>query len=216
MLSTDRTEFEAQLGKLCAGLNVPMTPERVEAYWTGLSKMSLLQFVRSVDHALGENGAAKFPTVPQIWIIHRNLKSQATQITQPARQIEQQDHLLYFANRLFLRHIANRGGLGSMGRFVPAHGMIDCRSSPELIAARKAVLDLVKWFSGPIREGDADATPYEFVTQLIASLQKVSPIDPRTLTGWRAMLEHPGAKIPFAAYMGRDLTQATQLQLDAA
>lgn len=206
MQSTDRTEFEAQLAALCAGFNVPATKERQEAYWTGLSKMSLPQFVRTVEHALGEEGPEKFPTTGFMWKLYKRAKNQTQTIKQNVPQIEQKDHLLFFANRMFFRHLMNRGGLGSTGRFIPAYGMVDCKASAELLAARKVVLDLVEYFSGPIREGADDATPAEFVAQLIVALDKVSKIDSKTLDGWREMSAHPDAKKPFEPYMGRTLS----------
>jgi hypothetical protein len=189
MLRTDRAEFESQLKTLCAGFNIPATTERQEAYWTGLAKMSLLQFVRCVEYVLSEDGPDKFPTTKAMWNIHKTARSRATQITQPVRLIEQQDHLLYFANRMFSRHLANRGGLGPT----------------ELSAARKVTRDLVDWFAGPVRENDPDATPAAFVQAYIKALQRVSRIDQRTLDGWADMAGHSDAKFPFAAYMGSEL-----------
>jgi hypothetical protein len=206
MLSTDRTEFEAQVGTLCAAFNVPATRERQDAFWTGMAKMSLIEFVRGVEFAVGEEGPEKFPTTKAFWKLHREIKAKARGYTQQAvKQVEQQEHLLYFANRLFFRHMMNRGGLGSTGTFVPARGMVDCKASDELLAARQVLRDHVAWFCGPVRDGDPDATPHEFVTQLIPLLERVSPIDQRTLDGWTAMIEHPSAKVPFAPYMGREL-----------
>lgn len=214
MLSTDRSEFEAQVGTLCAGFNVPATRERQDAFWTGLAKMSLVEFVRCVEFALGEDGPDKFPTTKSLWKLHREIKSQARAHTQQSVQrIEQQDHLLNFANRLFLRHLVNRGGLGSVGRFTYGRGMVDCQASAELLAARKVLRDHVEWFCGPIRDGDPDATPYEFVTQLIPMLERVSRIDWETLGGWRTVIAHPDARIPFPPSMGRELPIETQAQI---
>jgi hypothetical protein len=205
MLSTDREQFEAQLAALCAGYNVPSTKDRQEAYWTGLAKMSLLQFVRCVEYALGQDGPDKFPTTGMLWKLHKAAKNQ-TQTVKNAPQIEEKDHLLFFANRMFMRHIVNRGGVGSIGEFVAPYGLKNCKASEELIAGRKVLLDLVDYFSGPICEGDEMAKPAEFVTQLIVSLDKVSRIDEKTLRGWREMVSHPDALKPFEPYMGRPLS----------
>jgi hypothetical protein len=207
MLSTDREQFEAQLAALCAGFNVPATKERQEAYWTGLSKMSLPQFGRAVESALGEDGPEKFPTTGLMWKLYKQAKSQSQTIKQNVPQTEEHDHLLFFANRMFMRHLHNRQGLGSTGRFIPAHGMVDCKASSELLAARKVVRELVDYFSGPICEGDEDATPAEFVAQLIVALDKVSRIDSKTLRGWGEMSGHADAKKPFERYMGRPLPE---------
>jgi hypothetical protein len=213
MLSTDRTEFESQLAALCAGFNVPATKERQEAYWTGLSKMSLPQFVRTVEHALGEDGPEKFPTTGSIWKLYKHAKSQTQTIRQNVPKLEQQDHLEYFANRMFMRHITNRGGLGSSGRFTPGYGLVDCKASVELVAARAVLRELVDYFSGPICEGDEDATPAQFVEQLIVALDKVSKIDQKTLRGWGEMASHADARKPFAPHMGRPLHVERQEQL---
>lgn len=204
MLSTDRQEFETQCATLCAGFNVPPTKERIEAFWIGLKNMSLLQFVRVVEHALSEDGPDKFPTPKGMWALHRAAKSHPANADQPARPSDP-DHLLYFANRMFLRHLVNRSGLGSTGTFKPGYGMVDCKASPELLAARKAVRDLVEWFSVGVREGDPDATPIAFVELYIKALGRVSPIDKRSLDGWAEMCKHPDAAIPFEPHMGREL-----------
>lgn len=75
MLSTDRADFEAQLGVLFGGYPTFITPPRVEAYWRGLQKMPLSVFVRCVDHALGESGTDKLPTVNSLWQISRHLRA---------------------------------------------------------------------------------------------------------------------------------------------
>jgi hypothetical protein len=74
MLSTDRDEFTAQLSILCAGFDKPLG-ERIEAYWKGLAKMSIVEFARCVDYALGPDGPDKLPAVPQIWALKRKLRA---------------------------------------------------------------------------------------------------------------------------------------------
>lgn len=206
MLSTDRAEFESQLGKLCAGLNVPMTTERIEAYWTGLAKMSLLQFVRVIDHALGEDGPDKFPTVPGIWKILKAARNTSTQVTQTIAG-QQQDHLLYFANRMFWRVLGARisEGMGSTGRFVPPHGMTECKPSAELSACRKVVNDLVEYFTPPVLDGDEDATPHAFISAFVKGMQRCTKLDEPSLNHWRGALKDPRSKVPFPKYMARPL-----------
>lgn len=217
MLSTDREDFEAQVATLCAGFNIPATPERQEAFWIGMAKMSLIEFSRCVEFALSEEGPDKFPSTKAIWRLHRDIKSNARAHTQHVvHRGEQQDHLLYYANRMFLRHIAMRGGLGSTGRFVPGYGLVDCKASEELLKARAALRETVAWFCGPIREGDPDATPHAFISALIKALGRVSPIDPRAQREWERMLEEPRAHEPFPAFMGRELAAEEPRQLEMA
>ena len=83
MLIEDAEEFERQLRRLCAGFEVPLTQLRKEAYDTGMAKMSIGQFARCVEYALGEHGPDKFPTTNKIWTIHRRLRAPAQASAQP-------------------------------------------------------------------------------------------------------------------------------------
>lgn len=67
MQLANREEFDQHLKRLCAGFNVPATPERIDAYWSGLARMNLSAFVRAVEFALGEHGPDKIPTPKQCW-----------------------------------------------------------------------------------------------------------------------------------------------------
>lgn len=206
MQTSEMADFEEQLGILCAGFNVPSTAHRKQAYFAGLAKMSIVQFVRCVEHAVSEDGPEDLPTPKGIWRIHREFrKGPAAAANAP--QITEQDHLICFANRLFMRHVTNRGGLGSLGKFMPGYGLMNCQASAELIDARKVVRALVDWFLEPISEGDPMATPHEFVSQLISVLAKVSPIDQITIDGWREVIAHEDAHKPFEAFMGRPLPE---------
>lgn len=217
MLSTDRDEFETQVATLCAGFNIPATPERQEAFWIGMAKMSLIEFTRCVEFALSEEGPDKFPSTKAVWRLHRDLKSNARATTQQViHRGEHQDHLLYFANRMFLRHIGNRGGLGSTGRFVPGYGLVECKASEELLQARTALRNTVNWFCGPIREGDPDATPHAFMMALIKAIDRVSPINHGAIVEWEKMLKEADAHEPFPPYMGRDLPVEEPRQLEMA
>lgn len=75
MNAGDREEFEKLIAELCAGFNVP-PGERPAAYWKGLAKMSLGQFARVVEQALGEDGPEKIPTVRAVWDLHRKRRSE--------------------------------------------------------------------------------------------------------------------------------------------
>jgi hypothetical protein len=72
--SGEREEFDRLLGQLCAGFNVPVG-DRAEAYWKGLARMSLVEFARCVEFALGEQGPEKIPTSPQVWGIRKQLRT---------------------------------------------------------------------------------------------------------------------------------------------
>lgn len=94
-----------------------------------------------------------------------------------------------------------------MGKFVPGYGLVNCQASAELIDAREVVRALVDWFLEPISEGDAMATPHEFVSQMMRALEKVSPVDQVTIDDWQAVISHEDAHKPFESYMGRPLPE---------
>jgi hypothetical protein len=74
----DRPEFDHHAKVLCAGFNVPATPERVEAYWNGLQRMHLAEFIRCVGYALGEHGPEKIPTASGLWTIRKTVRNPST------------------------------------------------------------------------------------------------------------------------------------------
>lgn len=114
MLAAERSEFEQMVRVLCAGFNVPATAERIEAYWRGCNRMSLLTFGRVVDHALEEfesdrNGP---PTVPQMWGLFRDLRERAPapeQISEPLDPLQKFAGLLMFSFWLRKAYPDNNG-----------------------------------------------------------------------------------------------------------
>lgn len=208
MQSSERTEFDEQLGILCAGFNVPITPHRREAYWKSLAKMSLAQFARCVDYAVSDDWRGEdVPSTHQIWGIHRSFRARPAGVvaTLEAAREDPRDHLLFYANRMFLRHLVARGGLGSTGRFVPAYGMVDCKPSAELVAARKFVRGLVEWWCPPICDGDTDATQAEFVRQFMTGLDKISPLTDSVRREFESRVNAPETQQAFPPSMGRKL-----------
>ena len=208
MLSTDREEFEAQLSMLCAGFNVPVG-DRSEAYWKGLSKMSLIEFARCVEFALGEEGPGKIPTTKQVWDIRRKLKAPPpTQVVREQAQ-DSRDHLEFYAHRLLLRHVMSRSGLSSTSRFVPGYGLVDCQPSAELTKCLTAKRGLIDWFQEPVREGDEMATPKLFIEMFIKAISAVSVISPIALHEWAQQCAVPRANAAFPPWMARPLKHQT-------
>lgn len=86
MQANDREEFKTLLGMLCGGFNVPLTKQREEGYWAGLSRMSVGNFRRAVEFALGENYAEEeLPTTGKLWRIHRGSSMPTTAPQGPAQ-----------------------------------------------------------------------------------------------------------------------------------
>lgn len=69
MTPEEREEADRQIGVLCAGFNVPTTAARLDAYWRGLTRMSLPRLSRAVETAISEAGPDKLPTPKQLWRI---------------------------------------------------------------------------------------------------------------------------------------------------
>ncbi len=218
MQTSEREQFEQELARLCAGYGKPATKAQQSAYWSGLGKMGLVQFIRCVDHALGEEGPEDLPNVKALWRIHRSFRAAAPR-ARSAGDADKRDHLLYWLNRMLWVHIRARGGLGSTGTFIPSEygksGMNDCIASRELEACQKLKRELIAWFSGPIREGDPDATPAEVMRQWIAGLQACSRIEPETYRRWCEMVERPEYQQPFEPWMGRELPVETREEVAA-
>jgi hypothetical protein len=91
MQASDREEFKLELGKLCAGFNVPLTKIREEGYWAGFVRMSIGQLRRAVEYALSEHYLEEdLPTVGKIWKIHRGdaaPTSNAGHVQNPAERL---------------------------------------------------------------------------------------------------------------------------------
>jgi hypothetical protein len=111
----DRADFVAQLKALCAGFNVPFTPEREEAYWRGLERMQVSQFARVVTHALGEQGPERIPTVREVWALQRVMRRRQVE-SRPLMGEAQPpaDNYTAFANRRLLAYLVKHGPVGDL------------------------------------------------------------------------------------------------------
>jgi hypothetical protein len=204
MQASERGDFKTELEKLCAGFGVPFTRAREESYWTGLARMSIQQFRRCVEFALGPDyDGTDFPKTGQIWGIYKGtaIKPNPEAKALPADQ----DHLAYLANQLLWIHVSHRGGLGSTGVFIPAHGMVDCKASGELQRCLKFKRELVAQFCGFVQDSDDMATPAAFIRWWLGGLRKVSELLPRTVKTLEEMAEHADAQKPFPIWMARDI-----------
>jgi len=202
MQVSDREQFEAHFTRLYGGYNMPVSKARMDAYFSGLAKMPLSQFAKCVDHCLGEGGPEKVPSVPAMWGIRKKLMVAAEP---PPAYKEIPDHLEHFANRLLLDHIRSRGGLGSQGTFVPAHGLVDCRPSAELEACMKLKRELVEFYQELILENSPHANPSSFVEDWAKQLSAVSRVMPGTLAMYTRFISGPKFKSPFPVSMARKL-----------
>jgi hypothetical protein len=141
MLTTDRSDYDKLFDTWCVGLGAIPTEARREAYWKGLSKMSVIQFSRVVDHCLSEDGPEKIPTVPGVWKLWRSIAAAArTRSMPPPQPPEEQSEGLKLVNGMFLQYINRRRVLEQF------QGNIDVPKR------RAACLGMVPWLNQAIEE----------------------------------------------------------------
>lgn len=107
MNSLDRPEFDKHLAILCAGMDVPTTEERKEAYWRGLQHMPLGVFVRTVDFVLAKEAWSKIPKPGQLWDISKRMRAAAAP-PPPVDDGFRGDAWDAAANRYLLGYLATR------------------------------------------------------------------------------------------------------------
>lgn len=76
MKPAERPQFKAHLQVLCAGLDVPCTAEREQAYWIALQDMPLAVFIRTIEHILREEEWAKMPKPGQVWAASKRMRAE--------------------------------------------------------------------------------------------------------------------------------------------
>jgi hypothetical protein len=188
MQSTDRAEFEEQMKILCAAYDKPLG-DRIEAYWKGLAKMSLVEFARVVEWCCGENQPEKFPPSGKCWDILKILKNaRSTPAMLPRRKPlkDAADNLAFMANRCLFACLTTRCSLASGGTGFGAANMLQ----PLL----KFKNELVVEFTAYVREGDELATFGEFVRRFHIGVMRITNQDFR---GPLAKLTpYPNAVIP--------------------
>jgi hypothetical protein len=107
MLSGDRTDFDALMKELCHGLGCLPHPERLDGYWKGLAKMSLIQFGRLQEFLLSaDSPVSKLPPVPELWKIWRQFQSKSRAQVQTPNPIAPPDSKwLKKVNGQFVRYM---------------------------------------------------------------------------------------------------------------
>lgn len=108
MNSTEKPRFEERCKVLLSGFNVMPSPERVEAYWTGLGRMQLGIFERCVEHVLGPEAPEKLPTPGQIWRVSKELRAKPEKAQQGAPASEF-DKFSAYGNRAMLAWLCKHG-----------------------------------------------------------------------------------------------------------
>lgn len=172
MQVTDRGEFESRLKLLCAGFNVPVTTERVEAYWLGLAKMPLSSFVRATEHALGEGGPEKIPTPRQCWAISKTVRhSQPKVEPTPLETREAEAQRLGYDPADEWELLANRIGMKFSRCFGGNHG----RSMEGWRALRR----IAQQFSMLAVDEDPEATGARMQSAIIQEFRRIAEVASR-------------------------------------
>lgn len=207
----DREEFDKRIETLCAGYNIPPSV-RPEAYWLGLQRMSIVEFARLVEWALAEDSPHpdKIPTVGQFWGMKKNLRNRRAELlltpsAEPAKPADERDHLLYLANRMFLRHAVSKAGLGSPGQYAD-HQLVGVHATEELVNARKALCDIVEFERELIANADPEACLHGFVERFTKAIDRVSTVLPSTAAAWASQGAQPHAHDSWSESMSRRIS----------
>jgi hypothetical protein len=199
MQTSDREAFDKLSRQLCMGCGAMPNPERLESFWSAFRKLSLVEWTRMVEAAMGEDGIEKL-SVQAMWALRKKGRSQAESVERDkAKADTDPDCLEYFANRILWQHVRARCGLGSKGQFVPGYGMRDCTPSPELAACLQARRELVDIFTGLALEHDPDATAAKFVAAWVRRLKAIGEVKENTLEAYREFCRAESSKRPFTA-----------------
>lgn len=159
MISTDKPEFETQLTMLCQGYGFWLG-DRLEAYWKGLQKMTLVQFARCVEYALSEEGPEKIPNTHGVWKIHRELRQWPTAPT-PEPPPPEVGKWLGYVNGLFLKYLLHRRV--TLGETADIN----------LAARRQRCRDIAAWFEGLEAERDPEATMADLERKFKAAMHAI-------------------------------------------
>lgn len=162
MMIKDRPDFDLLMRKLCIGLDTLPAPDRFQAYWDGLSKMSLVQFAKVVEDCLSPSSThAKVPTIPVLWQILRKVSGPQG----PHGPAPVQTRGLQLINGLMLEYIRRRRHIEGF------------KGDLRIADRRAACLESVKWINEAIAEGSvpSDAELQEMFERDMARIPDIEP-----------------------------------------
>jgi hypothetical protein len=207
MRQIDDPKFRSILASFGEVYGKPISPQLASLWWESLKDLPI-ELVEAGAKSWIRHGK-QFPRPAQVReMVKETERATPEHSSNPRQTQEPDDHLLFFANRMFLKHLFSRNGLRSAAKFSPGVGPAHVEASSEFLAARQVVRDLVEEFSGYIREGDDLATPAAFIDLFARQLNRVSPIAPKVMTFFTRSATDERAAVPFARSMGRELHSA--------
>lgn len=165
MLEADRPAFERILRELFGALDKPLTEHQRNAFWKGLSRMSLTEFERCRDHILRELEDGEPPRrfgVDSVWDAKKRLRAAGPDTQQKPRDDGfRGDRWDIAANRHLLRHITGQLAKNSR-RYTPAswQGMKilttpHADASPEFVRNVQTLVRHKNRWAATVREIDA-------------------------------------------------------------
>ena len=200
MRGMDEPKFRTILASLAEVFTHEISAPFAALYWEALKDLAIEQIEAGAKFWI--KTGKRFPKPAEL---RAERFQETSRAFKPDPRMEGPDHLLFFANRLPLTHMMARGALGSTGTYKAGFGMVDCRASDELLAARKVVHDLVDEFSAYVRDGDELATPAQFIRLFVLALDRVSKIDPIAMNAFNRTLKQSATEKPFVRSMARSL-----------
>jgi hypothetical protein len=166
MLEADRPAFERILRELFGALDKPLTEHQCNAFWKGLSRMSLAEFERCRDQILRELEDGEPPRrfgVDSIWAAKQRLRASAA--PEPYKAPDdgwRGDRWDIAANRHLLGHITRQLAINSQryGRPATYHGLKtlmtpNADASPEFVRNVHVLVEHKKRWAATMREIDA-------------------------------------------------------------
>lgn len=89
----DRQEFNRRLRELFATVGQPLSDDRLEGFWKGLTRMSVFEFGRAVDLMLAElaqGDPPKFLNARHVWAARDRLRARVTPEVGGPRSVNEQ------------------------------------------------------------------------------------------------------------------------------
>jgi hypothetical protein len=160
MHTDDREAFTRHLGVLCQGYDLPLKPDRVEAYWRAFRSMDLGAFESLVDHCLGPDGPTALPKPGELWGIHRAMaRDRRPELPSGPVATSTVDAFDGRANRTLLHWLTSKGAATA-------------ESLDRMVASKRAVTDAYRIMAQD-EDPDTDEFRGDFVNALEGAWAKV-------------------------------------------
>lgn len=168
MLATERADFEKHLKVMLAGLDLPASDDRIEAFWKACMRMPLSVFARTCDYVLVTPEWQGLKKPQTMWAASKEMRAGADLIAEAQERArnpladEGPDQFEIMANTHLWRYIARRIRRNPRCYGPPASvpAMQHTRepaadASPQLQRAIKHLVDAKKFWAADMRDRHA-------------------------------------------------------------